>query len=206
MIDHIQNEQIYKHWRSLETSRSFHFNSSSLGTRRTLGSGTYQSRTSSIRFGEDRRCTSNAVALDSLKPKKTIAYARVSSRDQKADLERQAQVLEMFCAQNGWQYEVITDLGSGMNYRKKGLTRLLNLLISGEVGRLVITHKDRLLRFGAELVFSVCEMKSVESHHQSSSDSSFEEDWPRMCWKLSRFSARDFTTLAAKRTKNLLMA
>ena len=60
-------------------------------------------------------------ALDSLKPKKTIAYARVSSRDQKADLEKQAQVLEMFCAQNGWQYEVITDLGSGMNYRKKGL-------------------------------------------------------------------------------------
>ena len=57
-------------------------------------------------------------ALDALKPKKTIAYARVSSCDQKADLERQAQVLEMFCAQNGWQYEVITDLGSGMNYRK----------------------------------------------------------------------------------------
>lgn len=116
-------------------------------------------------------------ALDSLKPKKTIAYARVSSRDQKADLEKQAQVLEMFCAQNGWQYEVITDLGSGMNYRKKGLTRLLNLLISGEVGRLVITHKDRLLRFGAELVFSVCEMKSVEVVIiNQGPDSSFEED------------------------------
>lgn len=83
----------------------------------------------------------------------------------------------MFCAQNGWQYEVITDLGSGMNYRKKGLTRLLNLLISGEVGRLVITHKDRLLRFGAELVFSVCEMKSVEVVIiNQGPDSSFEED------------------------------
>lgn len=83
----------------------------------------------------------------------------------------------MFCAQNGWQYEVITDLSSGMNYRKKGLTRLLNLLISGEVGRLVITHKDRLLRFGAELVFSVCEMKSVEVVIiNQGPDSSFEED------------------------------
>lgn len=146
-------------------------------------------------------------ALDALKPKKTIAYARVSSRDQKADLEKQAQVLEMFCAQNGWQYEVITDLGSGMNYRKKGLTRLLNLLISGEVGRLVITHKDRLLRFGAELVFSVCEMKSVEVVIINQDPTAhLKKIWPRMCWKLSRFSARDFTALAAKRTKNLLMA
>ena len=100
--------------------------------------------------------------LGRIEQKRTIAYARVSSRDQKADLERQAQVLEMFCSARGWTYEVIRDLGSGINDRKKGLTRLLKLLIGGDVGRLVITHKDRLLRFGAELVFSVCEMKNIE--------------------------------------------
>lgn len=52
---------------------------------------------------------------------KTVAYARVSSHDQKADLDRQKQFLEMYCASNGWQYEIILDLGSGMNYNKKGL-------------------------------------------------------------------------------------
>lgn len=96
------------------------------------------------------------------KDKKTLAYARVSSHDQKSDLERQKQMLEMYCASQGWSYEIISDLGSGMNYRKKGLRVLLNALISDQIGRLVITHKDRLLRFGAELVFAICEIKEVE--------------------------------------------
>ena len=91
----------------------------------------------------------------------TIAFARVSSHDQKDDLERQKQVLELYCARQGWTFEVIADLGSGMNYHKKGLKRLLDAIIDGEVGRLVITHKDRLLRFGAELVFAICEAKDV---------------------------------------------
>ena len=64
----------------------------------------------------------------------TIAYARVSSHDQKEDLERQKQVLELYCARQGWTYEVVSDLGSGMNYRKKGLKRLLNAIIDDEVG------------------------------------------------------------------------
>ncbi|TQV63589.1 MAG: IS607 family transposase, partial [Halothiobacillaceae bacterium] len=77
--------------------------------------------------------------------RRTIAYARVSSHDQKDDLERQKQVLELYCARQGWAFEVIADLGSGMNYHKKGLKRLLDAVIDGQVGRLVITHKDRLL-------------------------------------------------------------
>ena len=94
--------------------------------------------------------------------RKTLAYARVSSHDQKADLDRQKQVLELYCTQQGWTFELISDLGSGMNYYKKGLKRLLNDILAGNVGRLVITHKDRLLRFGVELVFSICEAKQVE--------------------------------------------
>jgi len=94
--------------------------------------------------------------------RRTVAYARVSSHDQKDDLERQKQVLELYCARQGWTFEVIADLGSGMNYHKKGLKRLLNAVIDGQIGRLVITHKDRLLRFGAELVFAICEAKNVE--------------------------------------------
>jgi len=94
--------------------------------------------------------------------RKTIAYARVSSRDQKKDLERQKELLELYCAAQGWTYELLSDLGSGMNYYKKGLKRLLNEILAGKINRLVITHKDRLLRFGAELIFSICEAKEVE--------------------------------------------
>ncbi|MCY1234154.1 hypothetical protein D9M72_467280 [compost metagenome] len=86
----------------------------------------------------------------------------MSSHEQKDDLARQTQVLELYCARQGWMFEVIADLGSGLNSRKKGLKRLLDAIIDGQVGRLVIAHKDRLLRFGAELVSAICEAKNVE--------------------------------------------
>ena len=92
----------------------------------------------------------------------TIAYARVSSNDQKEDLERQHAVLEAFCNKNGWQTEIIRDLGSGMNYNKRGLSRLLERIVRGQMSRLVLTHKDRLLRFGADLIFRICELKGIE--------------------------------------------
>lgn len=92
----------------------------------------------------------------------TICYARVSSPDQKADLDRQHAALEAYCATKGWRTQVIRDLGSGMNYRKKGLQELLDLILRRRTERLVITHKDRLLRFGAELVFTLCELQGIE--------------------------------------------
>jgi predicted site-specific integrase-resolvase len=92
----------------------------------------------------------------------TIGYARVSSRDQKHDLTRQSMLLESYCASKGWAFEIIRDMGSGMNYRKKGLKHLIDLILEKKIGRLVLTHKDRLLRFGAELVFSLCERRDVE--------------------------------------------
>lgn len=92
----------------------------------------------------------------------TIGYARVSSHDQKNDLVRQAELVEAFCAAKGWRHEIITDLGSGLNYRKKGLHRLLDMILHRRIRRLVLTHKDRLLRFGSELVFAMCELQNIE--------------------------------------------
>ncbi len=98
----------------------------------------------------------------------TIGYARVSSHDQKEDLVRQAELLEAFCAAKGWRYEIISDLGSGMNYHKKGLKQLLEMILKKQIRRVIkklkkeLTHKDRLLRFGAELVFGLCEIQGIE--------------------------------------------
>ncbi|TAE32663.1 MAG: IS607 family transposase [Candidatus Kapaibacterium sp.] len=117
------------------------------------------------------------LAHQSAVVRSTLAYARVSSHDQREDLERQKRVLEMYCAAQGWQFQLIADLGSGMNYHKKGLRTLLNTIIDGTCGRLVLTHKDRLLRFGAELVFAVCEAKNVEVVIiNKGAETTFEED------------------------------
>ena len=109
--------------------------------------------------------------------RETVAYARVSSHDQQADLERQKRVLELYCANHGWAFDMIADLGSGMNYRKKGLKRLLDGIVEDEVGRLVLTHKDRLLRFGAELIFALCQTRQVEVVIiNQGEDTNFEEE------------------------------
>ena len=92
----------------------------------------------------------------------TVCYAGVSSHDQKDDFERQHAMLEAYCAAKGWRSDIIKDLGSGMNYRKPGLNRLLEMILRKQMRRLVITHKDRLLRFGSELVFALCAHQQIE--------------------------------------------
>jgi predicted site-specific integrase-resolvase len=137
--------------------------------------------------------------------RKTIAYARVCSHDQKEDLERQKQVLELYCARQGWTFEVIADLGSGMNYNKKGLKRLLDEIIDGKVARLVIAHKDCLLRFGAELVFAICEAKEVEVLIINKGvETTFEEDLAKDVLEIiTVFSARLYGSRSRKNQKLL---
>lgn len=137
--------------------------------------------------------------------RKTIAYARVSSHDQKTDLERQKQVLELYCARQGWTFEVIADLGSGMNYHKKGLKRLLSDILADKIGRLVIAHKDRLLRFGAELIFAICAAKNVEVVIlNQGEDTAFEEDLAKDVLEIiTVFSARLYGSRSHKNQKLL---
>lgn len=137
--------------------------------------------------------------------RRTIAYARVSSHDQKADLIRQAAVLESFCASHGWQYEILQDLGSGLNYSKKGLRKLIKEITQGTVGRLVITHKDRLLRFGSELIFSLCEQFGVEVIIiNASEETNFEDDLVQDVLEIiTVFSARLYGSRSRKNKKLL---
>lgn len=137
--------------------------------------------------------------------RKTVAYARVSSHDQKADLERQKQVLELYCARQGWIFEIVADLGSGMNYHKKGLKHLLNDILADRAGRLVVIHKDRLLRFGAELVFAICEAKQVEVVIlNQGEETTFEEELAQDVLEIiTVFSARLYGSRSRKNQKLL---
>src|SRR5699024_3971485 len=82
----------------------------------------------------------------------TIGYCRVSSPKQKDDLERQIENMKTYLISQGKPYQIITDIGSGINYRKKGLDKMSDLVISRKVDKVVILYKDRLLRFGYELL------------------------------------------------------
>lgn len=80
--------------------------------------------------------------------KKNICYARVSSQQQKDDLNRQINVLTSKYP----KYEIITDIGSGINMKRRGLLKIIDYAINGKINELVIVFKDRLCRFGFELI------------------------------------------------------
>ena len=106
-----------------------------------------------------------------------IAYARVSSHDQKKDLETQKEKLEAYCRNHFDQYHVISDLGSGLNYRKPGLKKLLRAIFLRQTQHIVLNHKDRLLRFGSEIIFDLCKHFGVKvTILEKREDLKFEEE------------------------------
>jgi Predicted site-specific integrase-resolvase len=88
--------------------------------------------------------------------RKIIGYCRVSSHKQKDDLVRQEDNVKTYMIAKGYQFETISDIGSGINYNKKGLNHLIDLITNSEVDRIVVLYKDRLLRFGFELIENLC--------------------------------------------------
>ena len=88
--------------------------------------------------------------------KKIVGYCRVSSHKQKDDLERQIENVKTYMYAKGYQFEIITDIGSGINYNKKGLNQLIDMVTNSEVEKIVVLYKDRLVRFGYELIENLC--------------------------------------------------
>jgi len=86
--------------------------------------------------------------LEELNEKLNICYVRVSTNGQKDDLENQKNMMKEIYK----DYIIIEDIGSGLNLNKKGLRKIIDLAIKGKINKLVIAHKDRLVRFGFELI------------------------------------------------------
>jgi predicted site-specific integrase-resolvase len=80
--------------------------------------------------------------------RKTILYARVSTRKQEEYLKNQVKRLEEYAKSHNWNYEIIQEIASGVNENRRGLEKLLNMIERGEVERVVIEYPDRLARFG----------------------------------------------------------
>lgn len=77
-----------------------------------------------------------------------ICYARVSSSGQKEDLERQKEELK----EKYPKHFLIEDIGSGINLTKRGIVKIIEMAIEGKIEELVVAHKDRLARFGYDLI------------------------------------------------------
>ncbi|AAM23953.1 putative resolvase [Caldanaerobacter subterraneus subsp. tengcongensis MB4] len=97
------------------------------------------------------------------KPKpKVVLYARVSTKKQEEYLKNQIRRLEEYANSQGWQYEVISEIASGVNENRRGLLKLLNKIKRGEVEKVVVEYPDRLARFGFEYLKFFMESLGVE--------------------------------------------
>ena len=89
--------------------------------------------------------------------RKTVIYARVSTRNQKDDLESQVKFLLDYCNAKGVIVdECIEDFGSGLNYKRKKWNCLLEDVMKQKVKTIIVTHKDRFIRFGFDWLESFC--------------------------------------------------
>ena len=92
----------------------------------------------------------------------TVGYCRVSSKEKMEELKNQVQNISQYCTAKGYQFKIIEDLGSGLNYKKKGLEELIELICAEEIDRIVINYKDRIIRFGYEIIAKLCDIYNVE--------------------------------------------
>ena len=113
----------------------------------------YYSEESILAYTQERKTKKNL---------NVIGYTRVSSKKQKDDLERQKENIEKYLKEKYEHYEIIEDIGSGINYNKPGLLKLIEKINKKEVDVIVVLYKDRLLRFGFELVEHFASLNNVK--------------------------------------------
>jgi excisionase family DNA binding protein len=94
--------------------------------------------------------------------KRAVIYCRVSSVNQKDDLKSQVTAMQSFALARGYAAETITEIGGGMNMSRKKFMQLVLGIISGEIGTIVVAHKDRLARFGFELIHNLADEYGCE--------------------------------------------
>jgi len=112
---------------------------------------------------EIERLLSLGLEVPQAKPKpRTVLYARVSTRKQEAFLKNQIARLEAFAKEQGWTYEVIAEVASGVNENRRGLVKILNRAKNGELERVVVEYEDRLARFGLGYIRRFLEAFGVE--------------------------------------------
>lgn len=136
--------------------------------------------------------------------KKNILYARVSTKNQKDDLDRQVDNLKQYAYSKGYSFEIITDIGSGINYKKEGLLKMINLVECGEVDRIIVLYKDRLIRFGYDLIEYICKLNDTKIEIVDNSTISKEQELTEDLIQIITVFANRLYGAKSKKTVNLI--
>lgn len=136
--------------------------------------------------------------------KKNILYARVSTKNQKDDLNRQIDNLKQYAYSKGYSFEIITDIGSGINYKKEGLLKMINLVECGEVDRIIVLYKDRLIRFGYDLIEYICKLNDTKIEIVDNSTISKEQELTEDLVQIITVFANRLYGARSKKTINLI--
>ena len=138
------------------------------------------------------------------KDKKVILYARVSTKQQKDDLENQIKNLKEYAYSKGYNFEIISDIGSGINYKKEGLRKLLEKINNSEVSKVVILYKDRLISFGFELIEFLANINNIEIEIVDNTTVSKEEELTNDLIQIVTIFANKLYGSRSKKTKQLI--
>lgn len=135
---------------------------------------------------------------------KVVAYCRVSTKSQTDDLEKQVENVKSYMYAKGYSFEVITDIGSSINYENEGLQKLISLIDSNQVTKVVILHKDRLVGFGFELIQLLCDLHNVNIEIIDNSERSNEEELTNDLIEIITVFANKLYGSRSKKTKTLI--
>ncbi len=124
------------------TLRQWHKEGSLIPAKVTHGGTRYYSDDQIKRYFGAEPCSEGRIAI----------YARVSNAGQKDDLNNQVSFLRTYCNAKGYIVSVVTDIGSGLNYKRKNWNALIDEAMAGGVSKIVVAHKDRFVRFGYEWI------------------------------------------------------
>lgn len=134
--------------------------------------------------------------------KLTVIYARCSTHKQKENLERQKDRLRKHAESKGYKYMIIDEIASGINEKRKGLHKLLNLIFEGKVERVLIEYKDRIARFGYEYLWSIFKNLGIKVEIMQNKTQKYEEELAEDIMKiLTCYSARYYGARGGRKKK-----
>lgn len=137
-----------------------------------------QRRSNGYRYYTKEQVEQFAEQFNTIKNKNriNIGYCRVSTNKQKDDLARQVENVDLYLKSLKTPYRIIKDIGSGINYNKKGLSELLELICKNKVDTVYVLYKDRLVRFGFEILQKVAELHNTRIVVLDSEDKTKEQE------------------------------
>lgn len=132
----------------------------------------------------------------------TVIYARCSTAKQKENLERQKDRLMRHAEAKGYKYIVIDEIASGINEKRKGLHKLLNMAFQGKIERVLIEYKDRIARFGYEYLWSIFRNLGIKVEIMENREKKYEEELAEDIMKiLTCYSARYYGARGGRKKK-----